>query len=436
MKPAKPRFRARRSSTSLVSSILLVLALVAVPSASEAQVPADLQLTPVISSNSTAVAVRHAGDGSGRLFVVEKAGRIWIWDGSDGMNTLATPFLDIRDNSGGPVNDTGGFGERGLLGLAFHPDYATNGFFYVNYTRGSEPGDTVVERYSVSAGDPNVADDTSGQSVIEIDQDFGNHNGGNILFSPADGYLYIGMGDGGSGNDPNNRSQTLTELLGKMLRIDVDGDDFPGDAARNYAIPADNPFVGVLGEDEIWAVGLRNPWRFSFDRSTNDLIIGDVGQLTREEIDFQPAASSGGENYGWSCKEGFLMPNFNPCLAGTLTDPILDYSHSGGNCSVTGGYRYRGSIGGFVGVYVYADFCTGQVHFATEDTPGNWSTSLWMDTSISPTSFGEDEDGELYMVDSGGTVYRFESPSSSGTIFTDGFESGDTTAWTSTVGGP
>ncbi len=417
-------------SRAMLSLVVLIMALVVTlggGGAALAQPPADLALELVATGPSTLVAARHAGDGSGRLFLVQKSGVIHIFDGSDGTNVLPTPFIDLSD-PGGPVNDTGGFGERGLLGLAFHPDYASNGFFYVNYTRGSDPGDTVVERYSVSAGDPNEADDTSGQIILVVDQDSGNHNGGNILFGP-DGFLYVGMGDGGGGGDSLNRAQTTNTLLGKMLRIDVDGDDFPGDPNANYAVPGDNPFVGDAGvPDEIWAFGLRNPWRFSFDRLTGDLFIGDVGQNAREEIDFQPASSSGGENYGWSCMEGFNSPNFNACRPEPLTDPILDYSHAGGNCSVTGGYRYRGSvIGGLVGIYMYGDFCSGQIHFATETMPGVWSSSLWMDTALGITSFGEDEDGELYVVESGG-VHKFVSPSSEA-IFEDGFESGDTTLW-------
>ncbi len=379
-----------------------------------AQPPDDLELQLVAGSFSSPLAVRHAGDGSGRLFVVERDGRIRIIDGG---SVLPSPFLDID-----PLVLSGG--EQGLLGLAFHPAYAKNGFFYVNYTRAASPDDqTVIERYTVS-GNPNVADPDSGMEVIVIDQDFGNHNGGDIHFGP-DGYLYIGMGDGGSGGDPFGRAQDLDELLGKMLRLDVDG-------GMPYAIPPSNPFVGIAGRDEIWAYGLRNPWRFSFDRGTGDLLIGDVGQNAWEEIDFQPAASAGGENYGWNLCEGT-----NPFSGGAdcsdpgLTGPILEYDHPTG-FSVTGGFRYRGTaVSGFQGTYVYADYVTNRMWFATETSPGSWTTEEWAGNTVtSVASFGEDEDGELYAVSLSGSVYRFVSPS---LIFADGFESGNTSAWSDSV---
>jgi len=396
-----------------------------------AQPPADLMLENVTSGLSSPVAMRHAGDGSGRLFVVEQGGRIMIYDlGSDML--LSTPFLDLTSE----VDVTGG--EQGLLGLAFHPDFATNGFFYVNYTYDPGPGldRTRIERYTVDAGDPDLADTSTAFTVLEIAQDFSNHNGGDIHFGP-DGYLYVGMGDGGSGEDPNNRAQSLDSLLGKILRIDVDAAAPPGPndlcgLVTNYGIPAGNPHAGGSGDcDEIWALGVRNPWRFSFDRLVGDLFFGDVGQGPldpREEVSFQPASSSGGENYGWSCAEGDLMPNYNPCLPGPLTPPILVYGHGDGNCSITGGYRYRGStIGGLAGLYVYGDFCSGRVYFAEETGPGVWSSSEWDDLPGNVSAFGEDADGELYVVFLGGQIQRFESPSA---IFTDGFESGDTSIWT------
>jgi len=220
------------------------------------------------------------------------------------------------------VDDTGG--EQGLLGLAFHPDFAGNGRFFVNYTR-DPPGNgldrTVVARYQVSGQNPNIADPASATTILEVEQDFANHNGGDIHFGP-DGYLYVGMGDGGGAEDPNNRAQDRGELLGSMLRIDVDGTPPGGGGGLCgrvplYRAPPDNPFVGdPQGCDEIWAIGLRNPWRWSFDRGTGDLFIGDVGQATREEVSYQPAQSSGGENYGWSCMEGTLAVNFNPCGPG------------------------------------------------------------------------------------------------------------------------
>ncbi|MCB1056060.1 MAG: PQQ-dependent sugar dehydrogenase, partial [Acidobacteria bacterium] len=257
-------------------------------------------------------------------------------------------------------------------------------------------------------------------------------------FGP-DGYLYIGLGDGGSGGDPLNSGQTLTTQLGKILRIDVDGDDFPGDANRNYAIPADNPFVGNASAlDEIWAYGLRNPWRFGFDRSTGDLIIADVGQGQWEEIDFQPAASSGGENYGWRRMEGTHC--FNPstgCDTGSLVYPILEYQHLSGRCSVTGGYRYRGSNNpNLVGTYLYADYCSGEIWGATPDQNDQWLSRLLYDAPFNVTTFGEDEDGEVYLVNyNGGELYRVVDNSLPNDLFEDGFEGGDLSQWGSVTGG-
>ncbi len=394
--------------------------------------PPDLDLTQVVTGLTRPLALRHAGDGSGRLFIVEQPGRILVWDGA----SAPTVFLDINTL----VDDAGN--EQGLLGLAFHPDYVSNGFFYVNYTRDPGPGldRTVIERYSVSAGDPNVADSGSGTTLLEIEQDFSNHNGGNILFGP-DGFLYIGMGDGGSGGDPNNRAQTVGNLLGKMLRIDVDNTLPPevgGEVCglnANYRIPAGNAFPGADdGCDEIWAVGVRNPWRFSFDRLNGDLFIGDVGQNAMEEISYQAAGTASGVNFGWSCMEGTLTQNFNDCLAGPLTAPIVAYLQNDGGtfngCSVTGGYIYRGSIigDGFFGTYIYGDNCSGNMWFATRDASNNWTSTLWRDTNFSISAYGEDEDGELYLVNLNGSIYLLNSPSS---VFSDGFESGDTAVWSS-----
>jgi hypothetical protein len=314
------------------------------------------------------------------------------------VQILSPPFLDISSlvSSGG---------ERGLLGVAFHPDYAHNGLFYVNYT--NIAGDTVVARYSVSA-DPDLADPGSASILLTISQPFSNHNGGQLQFGP-DGYLYIGVGDGGSGGDPGNRAQDLGLLLGKILRIDVDVDK---NAADLYYIPLDNPFVGP-GDgalDEIWAWGLRNPWRFSFDRLTGDLFIADVGQNSWEEVDFQPDTSTGGENYGWRLMEGNSC--YNPptsCNDGTLTLPILVYDHSAG-CAVTGGYRYRGSKNpDLYGLYLYGDYCSGRIWGAQEDGLGGWSSRVLLDTNFSISSFGEDESGEIYfahLAASNGAIYK------------------------------
>ncbi len=344
------------------------------------------------------IGIENAGDGSGRLFIVQQPGVIAVWDGTQ---FLPTPFLDIQDR----VNDNSS--ERGLLGLAFHPDYETNGLFYVHYSDSS--GDTQISRFSVTA-DPDVADPNSELPILSQNQPFNNHNGGKLAFGP-DGYLYIALGDGGSGGDPQGNGQDLGTLLGKLLRIDVDGDDFPGDLNANYAIPADNPFVGLAGRDEIWAYGLRNPWRFSFDRENGDLFIGDVGQNVIEEVDLQPASSSGGENYGWNRMEG--SDCFEPptdCNDGSLVLPILEYPHFDGGflgCSITGGFRYRGSRNPLLqGVYFYGDYCTGRVWGGVE-IEGLWTSPAPLVTSFSIPAFGEGEDGELYLSDlDTNTIYR------------------------------
>jgi glucose/arabinose dehydrogenase len=356
-----------------------------------AAAPPAITLQPVVTTGLTSpVAVTNAGDGSGRLFITEQTGTLRIWNGTA---LLPTPFLDIHTL-------VSCCGEQGLLSVAFHPSYETNGFFYVDYT--NVAGNTVIARYQVSA-DPNVADPLSASILLTIPQPYANHNGGQLQFG-ADGYLYIGMGDGGSGGDPQNHAQNLNDLLGKILRIDVDG-------GTPYAIPSTNPFVGVPNtRAEVWAYGLRNPWRFSFDRLSHDLYIGDVGQNLWEEIDFRPASSPGGENYGWRLMEGFHC--YNPamgCDTGTLTHPILEYGHTVG-CSVTGGFVYRGSsIPQLFGVYLYGDFCTGIIWGAARDCSGVWSTNQLLDSPYNVSSFGEDESGEVYLTHLGGAVYRVAS---------------------------
>jgi len=347
-------------------------------------------LVPIATDLDRPVAITNAGDGSGRLFFTLQLGQIVIYDGSQ---VLPTPFLDITEL-------VMCCGEQGLLSVAFHPQYAANGLFYVNYTD-ITGGDTIVAQYSVS-GDPNVADPGSAVILFEIDQPYHNHNGGGLQFGPDD-YLYIGMGDGGSGGDPENRAQNLQELLGKMLRIDVNpiGGDAPDcGGGANYSIPPDNPFVDGAGGncDEIWAYGMRNPWRFTFDRMRGDLFIADVGQNFWEEVDYQLAASSGGENYGWRLMEGPAC--FNPpvdCNDGTLTLPIIAYPHEGGGCAVIGGYRYRGTlIPEAFGRYFFADHCTGQIWTATpRQGGGRWRVREFKDTDLFINAFGEDEAGEL-----------------------------------------
>jgi glucose/arabinose dehydrogenase len=373
-----------------VTAAFLVAATAMAWPAGRADAQIALGFEPVASGLSSPLGVVNAGDGSRRLFILEQTGRIRVWDGTQ---LRPTPFLDVSSL-------ISCCSERGLLGLAFHPGYTTNGIFFVHYTNTS--GDTTIVRYRVSA-DPNVADTTSAQIILSVAQPFANHNGGQLVFGP-DGFLYIGLGDGGDAGDPGNRAQNLGTLLGKILRIDVDG-------AATYAIPATNPFRTTPGAlPEIWAYGLRNPWRFSFDRLTGDLFIADVGQGAREEVNFQPAASAGGQNYGWRRMEGTAC--FNPstaCNDGTLTLPILEYDHSLG-CSITGGYRYRGArFPQFVGRYFYGDFCTGRIWTGIQSGSA-WTGPQLLDTTMQITSFGEDEDGELYVVHYGsgsnGTLQR------------------------------
>ena len=379
---------AARTAFALWTRLLLVGAFAG---SIEAQILDDLIFDPVANGLARPVNITHAGDGSGRLFINEQEGRIVIYDGDA---IVATPFLDIQ----GRVICCG---EQGLLGLAFHPNYKENGRFFVNYINGF--GDTVISEFLVSA-DPNVALPGSGTVLLKISQPFRNHNGGQLQFGP-DGFLYIATGDGGSAGDPGDRGQSLFTLLGKILRIDVD-------SGAPFAIPPSNPFVGQPALREIWAYGLRNPWRFSFDRETGDLFIGDVGQNTVEEIDFQPAGSPGGENYGWRRMEGTRC--FRPaagCNDGSLVLPIIDYIQDPEGGSVTGGYRYRGvSFPGLDGTYFYADFVTG-AFFAATQSNGVWIPMGPRPTFFSISTFGEDEAGEVYFADyPGGALYQIQRP--------------------------
>lgn len=385
---------------ALAGSLILVDRLPAVVRAAPAQVTDDFQidLIEVADGFAKPVQVTHAGDGSGRLFVVEQGGRIKIW--KDGV---ITPFLDISNLI---VNG----GERGLLGLAFHPDYENNGRFYVNYTRngaGEAEGDTVIARYRVSA-DPDAADPATASPFLIIDQPANNHNGGQLLFSPVDGYLYIGMGDGGGSNDTYANAQNKNTLLGAMLRLGV----AEAGGVATYTIPAGNPYVGVAGADEIWAIGLRNPWRFSFDRETGDLYIGDVGQGSWEEISYQAAGTAGGLNFGWPCREGKHDTSSNDPsgCSGPFTDPIAEYPHEGDNIAVTGGFVYRGTLyPALQGYYFFADYGLGRIWSMrkTGSNPDTWSDpELELDTNLNISAFGEDESGELYVVDYGGAIYR------------------------------
>ena len=412
---------------AVVAALPLLMSLAAPLRAAEPII--DLEL--LVGGLTNPVIITHAGDGSGRLFIGEQDGLVRIWDGAQ---LLPTPFLDVTAQS---VSG----GEMGLLGLAFDPDFATNRLLYVHYSAPDTTGDpeidhfTTIARFTVDAGNPNQVDPTSETLLLRYPQPYSNHNGGSIEFGP-DGLLYIGLGDGGSGGDPGNRSQNLNTLLGKVLRIDPQGDGFPSDPDRNYTIPPDNPFVGVAGEDEIWAYGLRNPWRFSFDRSNGDLFIGDVGQNAWEEIDLEPAASAGGANYGWRCYEGNHPFNTTGCGGPEdYVSPVLEYPHSQG-CSVTGGYRYRGAaFPNLQGYYLYADYCTGTVWGATP-AGSVWTSAPLLSSFLSVSSFGEDEAGELYLADrvsSSGAVYRIIDTSPTDQVFTDGFESGDISAWSAVV---
>ena len=334
----------------------------------------------------------NAGDGSGRLFVVEKRGTIRVI--RNGQVVTGSFFLDIRDR----VNASGS--EQGLLGLAFHPRYRENGLFFVNYTNRS--GDTEIVRFRGTPGS-DTADAGSAQLILAIDQPAANHNGGHLLFGP-DGFLYIGMGDGGGGGDQFNTAQTPGQLLGKMLRIDIDRTS----GSTPYAIPPGNPFVGQAGwRPEIWAYGLRNPWRYQFDRATGDLYIADVGQNAYEELNFQPAGQ-GGQNYGWPRMEaGHCFRPMNNCDRSGLTMPIGEYPRAGG-CSVTGGFVYRGSQQPQLqGAYVFGDYCTGILWTLHRDGGGTWHQTQLADTPVQISSFGEDEAGEIYATGLGdGNIYR------------------------------
>ncbi len=349
------------------------------------------------SGFSNPVDIKHAGDD--RLFVVEQGGRIKILN-ADGT-TNATPFLNISSLvSGGS--------EQGLLGLAFHPDYGTNGYFYVYYTDNS--GDTQVSRFSVSAGNDDIADPASEFPIIDFIQPFSNHNGGSINFGP-DGFLYIGSGDGGSGGDPGNRAQNTELLLGKLLRIDVDN---PG-GGNNYGIPVDNPFAGdPPNAEEIWAYGLRNPWKFTFDRDNGDVWIADVGQGAIEEMN-KAGGSEAGLNYGWRCYEGTNPFNTAGCPdPSELTFPIAQYPHPTG-FSITGGYVYRGSIySNIAGYYFAADFGTGLI--VTVSPAGDYNNLGTFGGNWA--SFGEDIDGELYIANYNGQISKIQGE----TLGADDFE--------------
>jgi len=338
--------------------------------------------------------------GDTRLFVTEQAGVIKIVEGN---GAVSGTFLDISDRvlSGG---------EQGLLGLAFAPDYTSTGRFFVYYTR--DDGNNQVS--SFAREDDDHADASSETPLLTLSHPgFSNHNGGDLNFG-SDGYLYVATGDGGGGGDPDNNAQNIESLLGKILRLDVGGDDFPGDSARNYANPGTNPFVGKAGADEVWVLGLRNPWRFSFDSATDNMFIGDVGQGSREEIDFQQAGSPGGENYGWSCHEGSLVFNFSSCSEETaFVFPVAEYENEGARCAVTGGYVYRGRQQPQLrGDYYFIDFCSGELSsFRAHAHKGRVGPQRLLGTfsDLRISSFGQASDGEIYAADlMSGKIYHLQ----------------------------
>lgn len=348
-----------------------------------------LAFETVVDGLARPLYVTHAGDDSGRLFILEQGGLIKAWNGEE-----TTIFMDISSlvsqEALAPV-----YTERGLLGLAFHPDYAENGTFFVNYT--DLNGGTVIARYQVSAN-PDVADTGSAEIIFTQNQPYANHNGGHMAFD-ADGYLYVSLGDGGSAGDPLSAGQNPLLLLGTIMRLDVNGE-------TGYAIPDDNPFVGSdEGADEVWSYGWRNPWRFSFDRATDDMYIGDVGQAQWEELNFESADSTGGLNYGWNLFEATTV------YAGggdpdVMVQPFAEYNHGNG-CSVTGGYLYRGEqLPDWEAVYFYGDYCTGVMWTAYRTDAETWVSDILIDTDYQISSFGEDEAGELYIVHYGGSVLK------------------------------
>ncbi len=326
--------------------------------------------------------IQFPDDGSGRMFIIEQDGRIRIIENGQ---MLDPPFLDIISK----VDSLGN--EQGLLGLAFHPNFKQNPYFYVNYIDLS--GNTVIARFTANG---NLADPNSEKDLLHIQQPFDNHNGGNMAFGP-DGYLYMGLGDGGSEGDPNRNGQNTNVLLGKILRIDVDHGD-------PYAIPADNPFVSGGGKPEIWEYGLRNPWRFSFDKPSGNLYIGDVGQDTWEEVDVVPA-NAGGLNFGWSYYEGMHPYAGKPSANINFTFPVVEYNHAVGGCAIIGGHVYRGEMPEWQGVYFYGDECSGLI-WGLIHTSGGWQSQLLFRTGANMTTFGQDPSGEIYFADRRGTIYR------------------------------
>lgn len=360
------------------------------PTPTETPIPVTLaqsvELEWIIGGYARPLYLTHAGDE--RLFIVEQQGVVYaVLDGQQ----LPGPFLDIRDRVNNNAN------ERGLLSIAFHPDYPNNGRFFVYYTDAS--GAAVISEFAVS-DDPNVALANSERQLLRAGQPYENHNGGHLLFGP-DGYLYAGFGDGGSQGDPQNNGQNAESLLGSIIRIDIDNGEL-------YAIPADNPFVADdSARNEIWSIGWRNPWRITFDRATGDMYVADVGQNLIEEVSFEVADSSGGLNYGWNVMEGSSCYLSEACDRAGKVLPIIEYTHAAGGCSITGGYVYRGAQSPALwGNYLYVDYCFGDI-FAAANVDGEWQTRMVLPTEMIISSFGEDAAGELYVMDHvNGNIYR------------------------------
>ncbi len=380
----------KRMGMFLFAAFMVVFATVS----TFAQPIPPIRLLPFITSGlSRPLFMTNAGDGSGRLFILQQNGIIRVVQPG---TTTPTDFLNISSRTS-PFP----YGERGLLGLAFHPNYETNRRFFVYYTRVGD-GAIQIGEYQASLADPNVADTTEKLIITIPHPNFSNHNGGTVAFGP-DGYLYAGPGDGGSGNDPDNNAQNINQLLGKIIRLDVD--NVPPDQVLQYNIPPDNPYVGVVGADEIYAIGMRNPYRFSFDRGgTGQLWAADVGQGSIEEVDIITL----GGNYGWRAYEGTNCTNLDAekCAGGSEPiqhiPPIFQYGHTNGRCSVTGGYVYHGNQNNLpIGSYIYGDYCSGELFLWHNDTQ-----NLMLDTTRNIVGFGEDEDGELYVIGQGGTIER------------------------------
>jgi len=389
---------------SRLSIVLILVSIIFIHGCSESESTApepgengwpSVDLALVAEGFTDPVHLTSAGDGSDRLFVIERPGIIKIV--LDDGTVFPQPFLDI---SGRVLSG----GERGLLSAAFPDEYENEGKFYVCYTRSGD-GASVLSRFTVSAGDSNRADQGSEEVLLTVSQPEANHNGGQIAFGP-DGYLYVGLGDGGGAGDPDGNGQNTETLLGCLLRIDVNTGGGP------YDTPTDNPYYDTEGyAEEIWAYGLRNPWRFSFDRLTGDLYIADVGQGLWEEIDFQPASSPGGENYGWNIMEGSHCYDAGSCDESGLTRPVHEYSHALG-CSVTGGFVYRGQgHSGLVGIYIFGDYCSGRI-WGLRRPRGVWETEELYDSTLRISSFGEAENGEVYVVDINGGIYRIDEAAS------------------------